>query len=46
VEQVFAFAQEQLGPNGTIRATVLIETPPAAFEMEEISTHCATTSRG
>jgi malate synthase len=34
---VFAFAQEQLGiPVGTIRATVLIETIPAAFEMEEI----------
>ena len=31
------FAQERLGiPNGTIRATVLIETLPAAFEMEEI----------
>lgn len=35
--EVFVFAQEQLGiPNGTIRATVLIETLPAAFEMEEI----------
>ncbi len=34
---VFVFAQEQLGlPRGTIRATVLIETLPAAFEMEEI----------
>lgn len=34
---VFTFAQEQLGiPHGTIRATVLIETIPAAFEMEEI----------
>ena len=34
---VFVFAQERLGiPNGTIRATVLIETLPAAFEMEEI----------
>ena len=34
---VFVFAQERLGiPNGTIRATVLIETRPAAFEMEEI----------
>ena len=31
------FAQEQLGiPNGTINATVLIETLPAAFEMDEI----------
>jgi malate synthase len=35
--EVFVFAQERLGiPNGTIRATVLIETLPAAFEMEEI----------
>jgi malate synthase len=34
---VFVFAQEQLGlPRGTIRATVLIETILAAFEMEEI----------
>jgi malate synthase len=34
---VFTFAQERLGiPVGTIRATVLIETIPAAFEMEEI----------
>lgn len=34
---VFLFAQERLGlPGGTIRATVLIETLPAAFEMEEI----------
>jgi malate synthase len=34
---VFTFAQERLGiPHGTIRATVLIETIPAAFEMEEI----------
>ncbi|MFG2100061.1 malate synthase A [Micromonospora echinaurantiaca] len=34
---VFLFAQERLGiPRGTIRATVLIETYPAAFEMEEI----------
>jgi malate synthase len=34
---VFTFAQESLGiPHGTIRATVLIETIPAAFEMEEI----------
>ena len=30
-------AQDALGiPRGTIRATVLIETIPAAFEMEEI----------
>jgi malate synthase len=34
---VFVRAQELLGlPLGTIRATVLIETFPAAFEMEEI----------
>jgi len=34
---VFIFAQEQLGiPHGTIRATVLLETILAAFEMEEI----------
>ncbi|AYY13869.1 malate synthase A [Actinobacteria bacterium YIM 96077] len=34
---VFAFAQDELGiPQGTIRATVLIETIPAAFEMDEI----------
>ncbi|HEX7744143.1 MAG TPA: malate synthase A [Micromonosporaceae bacterium] len=34
---VFLLAQERLGiPRGTIRATVLIETYPAAFEMEEI----------
>ena len=33
----FVLAQEFLGiPRGTIRATVLIETYPAAFEMEEI----------
>ncbi|MFC5604167.1 malate synthase A [Sporosarcina koreensis] len=35
--EVFVFAQEKLGiPNGTIRSTVLIETIPAAFEMDEI----------
>jgi malate synthase len=34
---VFVAAQEALGvPRGTVRATVLIETLPAAFEMEEI----------
>jgi len=34
---VFVFAQERLGiPRGTIRATVLIETITAAFEMDEI----------
>ncbi|MDB4886984.1 MAG: malate synthase, partial [Gemmatimonadetes bacterium] len=35
--EVFVAAQEALGiPRGTVRATVLIETLPAAFEMEEI----------
>jgi len=34
---VFVFAQNKLGiPVGTIKATVLIETLPAAFEMDEI----------
>jgi malate synthase len=34
---VFTFAQARLGiPHGSVRATVLIETIPAAFEMEEI----------
>ncbi len=34
---VFCFAQDILGiPHGTIKATVLIETFPAAFEMDEI----------
>ncbi|QSE98464.1 malate synthase A [Fulvivirga lutea] len=34
---VFVFAQEYLGiPQGTIKATVLIETITAAFELEEI----------
>ncbi|GGZ97984.1 malate synthase A [Streptomyces echinoruber] len=34
---VFVFAQDHLGiPQGTVRATVLIETITAAFEMEEI----------
>jgi malate synthase len=34
---VFVLAQDALGvPRGTIRATVLIETLPAAFEMEKI----------
>jgi len=34
---VFVFAQSDLGiPNGTIKATVLIETILAAFEMDEI----------
>jgi malate synthase len=35
--EVFVFAQERLGiPRGSIRATVLIETITAAFEMDEI----------
>jgi malate synthase len=34
---IFTFAEQRLGvPHGSIRATVLIETIPAAFEMEEI----------
>jgi malate synthase len=34
---VFCFAQQELGlPQGSVRATVLIETITAAFEMEEI----------
>ncbi len=36
-DDIFSFTEERLGlPHGTIRATVLIETLPAAFEMEEI----------
>ena len=35
--EVFEFAQDALDiPRGTVRATVLIETLPAAFEMDEI----------
>ncbi|MEO7147598.1 MAG: malate synthase A [Terrimesophilobacter sp.] len=49
--EVFSFAEEHLGiPHGTIRATVLIETIPAAFEMEEIlyelRDHCAGLNAG
>ena len=34
---IFLFAQSYIGmPHNTIRATVLIETLPAAFQMEEI----------
>ena len=34
---IFVFAQERLGiPRGSVRATVLIETITAAFEMDEI----------
>lgn len=48
---VFVVAQERLGlPRGTIRATVLIETITAAFEMEEIlyelREHCAGLNAG
>jgi malate synthase len=44
---VFVAAQEMLGlPQGTIRATVLIETLPAAFEMEEILYELRTHSAG
>ncbi|MGW6291320.1 malate synthase A [Streptomyces sp. NPDC055058] len=35
--EVFVFAQDHLGiPQGTVRATVLIETITAAYEMDEI----------
>src|SRR5436189_614708 len=35
--EVFTFAQQECAiPHGTIKATVLIETIPAAFEMDEI----------
>ena len=41
---VFLTTQEVLGlPRGTIKATVLIETIPAVFEMDEILTSCAST---
>ena len=48
---VFNFAQDELKvPRGTISATVLIETLPAAFEMEEIlyelREHCAGLNAG
>ncbi|MET0725409.1 MAG: malate synthase A, partial [Leifsonia sp.] len=48
---VFTFAQEHIGiPHGTVRATVLIETIQAAFEMEEIlyelREHCAGLNAG
>lgn len=34
---IFVYAQDRLGiPQGTIKATVLVETLPAAFEMDEI----------
>ncbi|MCP2263128.1 malate synthase A [Promicromonospora thailandica] len=49
--EVFEVAQDALGiPRGTIRATVLVETLPAAFEMEEIlyelRDHCAGLNAG
>jgi len=35
--EVFTFAEKKVGiPHGTIKVTVLIETLPAAFEMDEI----------
>jgi malate synthase len=50
-DDVFGFSERYLGiPHGTIRATVLIETLPAAFEMEEIlfalRDHCAGLNAG
>ena len=44
---VFMFSQSYIGmPHGTIRATVLIETLPAAFHMEEILFELRTHSAG
>ena len=48
---VFSFSEQYIGiPHGTIRATVLIETLPAAFEMDEIlfelRDHCAGLNAG
>ncbi len=50
-DEVFSFAENYLGvAHGSIRATVLIETIPAAFEMEEIlfelRDHCAGLNAG
>lgn len=50
-DEVFTFAESELGiAHGTIRATVLIETIPAAFEMDEIlyelRDHCAGLNAG
>ncbi|WP_397545103.1 malate synthase A, partial [Salinibacterium sp.] len=50
-DDVFTFSENALGiEHGTIRATVLIETIPAAFEMEEIlyelREHCAGLNAG
>lgn len=50
-DDVFTFAESELGlAHGTIRATMLIETLPAAFEMEEmlyeLRDHCAGLNAG
>jgi len=50
-DEVFTFAENYVGiPHGSVRATVLIETIPAAFEMEEIlfelRDHCAGLNAG
>lgn len=50
-DDVFSFSERRAGiPHGTIRATVLIETLPAAFEMDEIlyelRDHCAGLNAG
>jgi len=50
-DDVFTFSERYIDiPHGTIRATVLIETLPAAFEMEEIlfelRDHCAGLNAG
>ena len=50
-DDIFTFSENALGiAHGTIRATVLIETIPAAFEMEEIlyelREHCAGLNAG
>lgn len=50
-DDIFTFSEEYAGiPHGAIRATVLIETLPAAFEMEEIlfelRDHCAGLNAG
>ncbi len=50
-DDIFTYSEEAIGlPHGTIRATVLIETFPAAFEMDEIlfelRDHCAGLNAG
>ncbi|MBT2483296.1 MULTISPECIES: malate synthase A [unclassified Microbacterium] len=50
-DDVFSFSEEYVGiAHGTIRATILIETLPAAFEMDEIlyelRDHCAGLNAG